>query len=675
MWACQNVEQVSEKILQRVFAAKDGHARSAGARMIRYWHGQLSDPVGMIATASADPFPRTRMEAVLSAGYIPRAEAFVAALHSLDHPGDPVLDQALPQTMKALERYWRPAMENGTLQFANRAHREFAEQKIGGGLEGRLAKFLNAKSPADVEIETMQAQLLEVGTEIEVEMIATALGRGDGPKSIEATIAMLETLQQMAKPKASRSLKRRFRGLGKLINHENESIAVLAAKTLGSWGVAGRNELAALQDDSYSVTVKQALAEALATTSSARYEEALAKLAATGDHKTRYAAVAGLVQANLNRGVKAFANLLTEDPQGIDAVPVVKVVLQHQNGGRLLTEELQEMEIHPAVSKNVSSFHRDTGLLPNALSELFRPSTPSSLSAELLAEDLDALSAEIENHGDPARGELVYRRKAVACMSCHAIGSAGPAIGPNLVAVGAAADTKYLVQSILQPNAAIAEHYETKMFILVNGKVQTGILTFRNENEVVVRDSADQGKEVRLATEEIKEEISVPSLMPAGLADQLEGRREFLDLVKFLSVLGKPGDYANNESPVIRKWRVTSASDFGNLADDETGWSPAYSKVDGVLPIENLPKNEKVFVRGFVNVLVAGKAQLQINSIDGLKLWVDGKSVSDIAAPISLAVGRRTLTFGLDPTRRADGLRVELNAADEQGKFQPEGGP
>ena len=107
MWACQNVERVSENILKRVLAAKDGHARSAGARMIRYWHDQLSDPVGMIATASADSFPRTRMEAVLSAGYIPRAESFVAALHSLDHPGDPVLDQALPQTMKALEQYWR----------------------------------------------------------------------------------------------------------------------------------------------------------------------------------------------------------------------------------------------------------------------------------------------------------------------------------------------------------------------------------------------------------------------------------------------------------------------------------------------------------------------------------------------------------------------------------------
>ena len=76
---------------------------------------------------------------------------------------------------------------------------------------------------------------------------------------------------------------------------------------------------------------------------------------------------------------------------------------------------------------SVSRFHRDTGLLPDSLAEMFHPSTTSgSLSADLLAEDLDALTADVEKLGDPARGELVYRRKNVACTRCHAIGSAGP---------------------------------------------------------------------------------------------------------------------------------------------------------------------------------------------------------------------------------------------------------
>ena len=234
MWACQNVERVSESILKRVLSANDGHARSAGARMIRYWHDQLSDPIGMIATASADSFPRTRMEAVLSAGYVPRAEAFVSALHSLDHPGDPVIDQALPQTTKALELYWRPAMDAGELDFAKPAHRAYAEQRAGIGLERRLAEFLNMSSPADSDIAAIQDQLLKIGTITEVQMILTALGKGDGLDSPAATIGMLEALQQMAKSDSPRSLKRSLGGLRQLVRHENESIAVLTANTLGA---------------------------------------------------------------------------------------------------------------------------------------------------------------------------------------------------------------------------------------------------------------------------------------------------------------------------------------------------------------------------------------------------------------------------------------------------------
>ena len=259
-------------------------------------------------------------------------------------------------------------------------------------------------------------------------------------------------------------------------------------------------------------------------------------------------------------------------------------------------------------------------------------------------------------------------------MRCHAVGSAGPVIGPNLVAVGAAAKTKYLVQSILQPNAAIAEHYEARTFFLASGKVQTGIVTFRSEKEVVVRDSAQLGKEIRLAVDDIEDERPAKSLMPAGLADQLQSREEFLDLVRFVSVLGKPGEYKNDESPVIRKWRVISASEIGNVPGDDAAWLPAYSKVSGELPPEDYPTGDFLFARGFVNVLVTGTVRLEINSVNGLTLEVDGKPVSDLAAPIRLDKGRHTLTFGIDPKQRESGLRIELKAIDGGGKFQPEGG-
>lgn len=674
MWACQNVERASKNILLKVLAAKDGHARSAGARVIRYWHDQLSDPISMIAKAASDPFPRTRMEAVLSAGYIPRAEAFVAALNSLDHPGDPVLNQALPQTMKALETYWKPALEAGELKFASPDHRQYVEQGAGIGIDRRLQELLRSDKLEKSDLASVRAQLLSKGTDNEIQMLVAFLSKDDARKSALAKIWTLETLQMLAKPNASRAVKRSFRGLRKLVQQQDESIAVLTAETLGAWRVAGNTELEALRNGSVSHAVKHALAISLAETSSSRYEKPLMQLAQQGDLATKYAAAAGLAQANLPKGAEVAAELFAQDPIQADPVLLVKHLLQNRDGGTLLSEKLANVELHPSVRAAVSKFHRESGLLPEALAAKFRPSTTNgSLTKALLEEDQDSLTSEVENLGDASRGELIYRRKSLSCTQCHAIGSAGPVIGPNLVAVGAAAKTKYLVQSILEPNAAIAEHYETRRFLLASGKVLTGIVTFRNEDEVVVRDSSQLGKEVRIADDDIEAELPAKSLMPAGLADQLQSRREFLDLVKFVSVLGKPGEYANDESPVIRKWRVAAAPQTGELPE-EKAWLTAYSKVNGELPMEDFPDGEILLARGFVNVLVPGLVRLKLNSPEAIELSVDGKKIRDVNAPIELKKGRHSLTFKLDTKRSANGLRAELVAADGVARVQPEGG-
>lgn len=678
MWACQNVEQVSEKILARVVNAQDGHARSAGARMIRYWHDRLSDPIGMIAKLSGDSFARTRMEAVLSAGFIPKAEAFAASLNALDHPRDSMINQALPQTMKALEGYWREAMDSGKLQFAKPSHREYAQQGGGLDLERRLTAFLNNKSPTAEESEAIQSQLLQSSGDEEVAMILAALSKGGGRlKSTAAAITVLEALAQMGKPGASKAVRRQFRGLKTLINHKNETIAARTADAMGAWRVAGRESMEALQGESHGGAVKHSLAIALAKTSSKRYETLLARLAATdskSDLNTRYAATAGLAQADLKQGVKSAAALLSEDPQDANPAPLVQSILTQRDGGSLLLDALANIKLHPLVKTKVSKFHREAGVLPDGLAEIFRPTTSVSLTAQLVQEDLDALSLDVQNLGDPARGELIYRRESVACMNCHAIGAAGQNIGPNLVAVGAAAKTKYLVQSILDPNDAIAEHYETKKILLASGRVVTGIVTFENEKELVVRDSSQLGKEVRIPTDEIDAELPGKSLMPAGLADQLQSRQEFLDLVNFVSALGKPGPYKNDESSLIRKWRLTTAEGIESLPADETQWTNAYSKVSGELPVADFPGGPFVFARGYVNVLVAGKALLEINTPADVTLWVDGVRIEDNSKPITLAKGRRTLTFGFRPSDRTVGLRVELKAMDDKVRLQPEGG-
>ncbi|MCM2371282.1 PVC-type heme-binding CxxCH protein [Aporhodopirellula aestuarii] len=674
MWAVQNVGRASEKILTRVLNAQDGHARSAGARVIRYWHEDLSDPIAMVAKASGDPFPRTRMEAVLSAGFIPKAEALVAALHSIDHPGDKFLDQALPQTMKALEPYWRPALESGRLLFAKPSHQDYVERGAGVGLAQRLTAFMADDMPTADEISEIQTQLRKSGGEEEIRMIVSALTKGDGLPSTEATVAMLDSLKQMANVKnPSRKLARSVRGVNKLIASASERVAVAAANCSGAWGMAGRGEVEVLQDTQRPQSVRQAVAIALAK-SNPRNAGELTQLARQGDLAGRIAAIVGLTHRDLKTSVELAGQLFEEDPGDFDTVPIVEAIIGQREGAKLLSEMLTGIEIHPQIAGRLRAFHRETGSLPNEIAELLQPAEGESLSARLIAEDASQLAADVALHGDAARGEMIYRRKSLACTNCHAIGSAGPEIGPNLVAVGAAAKPGYLIESILKPNAAIAEHFENKLFLLSDGSVQTGIVTFQNDKEVVVRDAAAGGKEVRLDAEEIEFERPQPSAMPAGLADQLNDRSEFLDLAKFLSELGTPGPYANNEAPVIRKWRLMAAPGSDTLPSDNAEWTPAYSKVDGVLPMDEFPPSDAVLARGFFQVLVAGKLRLEINETSYLEVWIDDTKVSDPSAAMSLERGRHTITCRLRPDEQKEGLRVELKPADATVRFQAEGG-
>src|SRR6185436_14512459 len=157
----------------------------------------------------------------------------------------------------------------------------------------------------------------------------------------------------------------------------------------------------------------------------------------------------------------------------------------------------------------------------------------------------------------------------------------------------------------------------------------------------------------------LKKEIG--SIMPAGLADLLTDG-EFLDLVRFLSELGKPGPFAVTNAPLVRRWRVP---------DDAGVEVPAYSTVAGVLPAA-APS-----ARFEVNVVTPGMIRFKFNSTKGLTLSVDGapaeiKEVLDL----DLKLGVHRLKLDVDASRRGgEGLRVEVEEAPgSAGRVQVVGG-
>ncbi len=62
--------------------------------------------------------------------------------------------------------------------------------------------------------------------------------------------------------------------------------------------------------------------------------------------------------------------------------------------------------------------------------------------------------------GDAKAGEALFRTNAIAsCVACHTVGGAGGSVGPVLDGIAARKDETYIRESVLNPNATLAEGF------------------------------------------------------------------------------------------------------------------------------------------------------------------------------------------------------------------------
>ncbi len=145
----------------------------------------------------------------------------------------------------------------------------------------------------------------------------------------------------------------------------------------------------------------------------------------------------------------------------------------------------------------------------------------------------------MRNDGDASRGkQLFLDEQRLACTKCHSIDGTNGKAGPDLAFVGDKFPRRELIRSILEPSAAIAVGYGTTLVETKSGDETQGIV--KQATEAWIELMGADGKLVRLATGDIKEQRgSTVSLMPEGLEGALSPR-EFTDLIEYLSTLKQP---------------------------------------------------------------------------------------------------------------------------------------
>jgi putative heme-binding domain-containing protein len=165
------------------------------------------------------------------------------------------------------------------------------------------------------------------------------------------------------------------------------------------------------------------------------------------------------------------------------------------------------------------------------------------LSARLRAESPAALAQAAREKGDSARGAAIFPKKVLACAECHVAGSQDQ-LGPDLTSInGEPLSDEEIVESILEPSKRIRKGFEAATVTTIDGRVLTGRIVERNDDELKIRLNntkltSPTGKSLTLKMADVDEAvIQKVSAMPESLVDQLSGRGEFLDLVRYVMQL------------------------------------------------------------------------------------------------------------------------------------------
>jgi putative heme-binding domain-containing protein len=681
LWTYQSLDVVEAKLLTTLLNAKDHHARAAAVRVAAYWHERLPNVLELLAPRAADDHPQVRLEAVRALAQVPSPRSAEIALTALDRPVDKFLDYALWLTARELEPYWLPALQDGSLTFGGNARQlVFALQATNSkaALKPLLDLLKSGKVSGDRE-ESVLSLVAILGGPPELGMVferALALKDSAGRQA-----NLLAALEQAARQRGVRPAGDLAR-IGQLLASDSESLRSAAARLAGFWKVESlRPQLAELAAGPKTAEpVRQAALDSLVLLGGDATRQTLEQLSGKDQPAAvRRLAIVALTSVNADNAAARALEFFAALPANVDPSDVFAAFVQQKTGSAALAKALTNQKLPADVAKIGVRTVRATGRdVPALIEALNKAGNLTVTKRELSAKEMQEMVADVLKHGDPARGEQVFRRKDQACFKCHAIGGAGGQVGPDLTSVGASAQIDYLIESILLPNKIIKENYHSIIVTTKAGKIVTGIKVRESKTELVLRDAED--KEVIVPAADIDERANGGSLMPEGLADPLT-RNELVDLVRFLAELGKVGPYAVGQERVVRRWqvledtaeakRILRETRIGSAASADPGlnWSPAYSIVSGLLPLESMPllryrqdMAPLAFARCQLDVSTAGKVKLQLKSAAGLFLWLDGVPVEPAETPVfDLASGTHTLTLAIDPAKRRDGLRLTLD--------------
>ena len=662
IWATQALNRFDLEAAKELTRSKSFKARAGALRALYYDAPRTEGLIALAESAVSDSSEQVRLWGVSLLAQLDSPMTVPLALKALDViEADDFLDFAVWSICREHRDRWADEMkEKGKNPFANLSQLLFASSAIGErlGADRILASLSEGKIKDDQTVWEIANWMANEGSPSHLSKL---LGLASQTKSVSRQHAYLNALLTAKKlRKINPSGTER---IVSFLNSENDTVFGVAAQLAGLWKVeSSRSEVEKILNDDPASPVRSKVAlQALIALGGEKTNSYLNQL--FGNPKTPYGrkamVVTGQSKVQPILAARRAVKLLQGAPGGKDRFGIYAAFLGNRGATRALATEISQVELPEPIALQGLQLAESSPTRPKELIAAIQKAgglKPMKMSLSL--SEMASMIERVGKRGDAVRGESIYRSQNLQCVACHAIGEVGGVIGPNMVSIGASAPMDYLIESLLEPSKKIKEGYHTNLVTLKNGDAHAGGIVSESKTELVIRDLT--GKHNRIAkTDVASQTISPVSLMPVGLTAQLR-EDEFVDLVRFMSELGKEGKYKTTTNRFARSWEVlpTRSPNPGTVhhygaemfTQEFSGykWTPFYAMVGGSIPVDEVPvalkrrADEYQVLRTHVEVTRAGKHKVRLKGDSNhMDLFLDGE-------PIEIPADRTETDLELD---------------------------
>ncbi|WP_153556302.1 PVC-type heme-binding CxxCH protein [Roseimaritima sediminicola] len=653
LWLYQALRRVNTDLLDSVLAAESAPVRAAAVRVLADWADPAGDADRVIARDAADErlrqaigdeHPRVRLEAIRALDVYGDVPAIQMALQALDQPTDRFLQFALAQLVDDASEPVMHAIQSGQWTLTDPQHAQKLEFVLASVAPRQAQQFLQDYLAQNQLDRTSAASWIRLigqtgGPDQLRQLWQQASSDGfDKPSTLMALDALIDA-QRLRKQRPSGSLAE----IARLIQSPAPEVRRRALQLVATWKLGG--QAAALANLALDTETDTAMRRTAIGSLGAIGKPPAAKVlrevvAEVEDAELRVEALVALTAVDAQATAEVLPTTLAGEWTAAQARRLWEGISRIQKADAVIAGAIGGGDISETVAKAGVEVLRRGGREDSPLLAALQPHAGQAMQAQQWTpERIAGLVARVEPQGDPHRGEFIYRREKLQCVSCHAIGGVGGQVGPDLTSLGASAPVDYIAESLFIPDAKIKEGFHSVVVATEDGQVVTGILVESDDEQLVLRNASNEL--VQIPQIDVVLQKNGPSLMPVGAVDSLSDGEQ-VDLIAFLSRLGKPGPFDASRSGVARRFEMLAGThrieqeglDRIVSGQRTAGWEPLPTRVNGDVTKRMLEERTQQYGLGtLVNLYLrtrlrttnAQPLRLVVDNDKPVTLWVDGR--------------------------------------------------